>query len=377
MELTHREFGKGIHGTGRQSRSHREVERDELQLRGLSEIAQVQKGASRLRPAHLVLCGLYLVLSGSHLGTELAEASLFWRKWRRIQQGDCERSTVQNPEEFGKGPMARLRERQPCRRGSGRGSRRGSASHSPAANEHHHCCCCFCHRRARAQPLQVGQFTEVGSSNEGEPALPVFGLVVFTLGRSGGNEGISAHISVLFTTVPENDGSVAPPGEGEPPSGSIILEGPDQQPAIAQGKETRDTPVPPPEQKIQDEAVAIWAAMWEGVPEGMGWCTIEEETSPEGGELGGAGQGGAGQGGGDGPGGDAGQSSNAGQGGGAGKEGGAGQGNDASLGGDAGSGGDAGQGGGDADLEGGTGRGNDAGQVGDADLGGNSHGLVG
>ena len=52
---------------------------------------------------------------------------------------------------------------------------------------------------------------EVGSSSEGEPVLPAFGSVMFTLGSSKDNAGISAHISALFTKAPEgNEGGMLP-----------------------------------------------------------------------------------------------------------------------------------------------------------------------
>lgn len=97
--------------------------------------------------------------------------------------------------------MARTRERQPCRRGSGR----GTSSRSPVADEHHHCCCSYYHRRAGALPVSANQFMEVGSSSESEAGLPAFGTVVFTLGSTQSNPGINAHISILFTQAPEKN----------------------------------------------------------------------------------------------------------------------------------------------------------------------------
>ncbi len=80
--------------------------------------------------------------------------------------------------------MARLRNRQPSRRGSGRGSSRGRGR-GGAEREHHHCCCCYCHRRAGVVPLHAEQFVEVSRANIEGPALPAFGSVVFTLGKAG------------------------------------------------------------------------------------------------------------------------------------------------------------------------------------------------
>lgn len=102
--------------------------------------------------------------------------------------------------------MVKLRQRQPCRRGPAR----GSSSRAPAVDEHHHCCCCYCHRRARATPLPISQFLEVGSANEDKSELPSFGSVVFTLPSAESNPGLSAHISVMFTRTLEGNGETAP-----------------------------------------------------------------------------------------------------------------------------------------------------------------------
>lgn len=279
-ERVHRGLATGIHGATSQKRNHCEGEADELQLPDISKKLQLQKREDPLpfQPVFLVLCG-------SNLVSDLSEVSTFGRKWWRVSVGSCGHNSPQDFRELGGGFMARLRERQPFRRGSGRGSRRGSSSRHPAENEHHHCCCCYCYRRARARPLQIGQFTEVGSSSEGEPALPAFGSVVFTLGGSKSIEGINAHLSVLFTAAPEGDDSRTPSGMGDPPTDSIGLESPAPQPSITHGKEIMETPLQPQAQKPQDTAEARWAAMWEGVPEGMGWRTIVEETSPGDGDL--------------------------------------------------------------------------------------------
>lgn len=94
-----------------------------------------------------------------------------------------------------------VRERMPCRRGSGN----GQFPRPPAANLHHHCCCVYCHRRGGANPIPARQILEVGNSVEMAPSLPAFGSVVFSLGSSEGSAGVNAHISVLFTNSPEVD----------------------------------------------------------------------------------------------------------------------------------------------------------------------------
>lgn len=94
-----------------------------------------------------------------------------------------------------------VRERMPCRRGPGH----GESSRPPATDIHHHCCCCYCYRRMGATPIPACQVMEVGSSSGGEPKLPAFGSVIFTLGGSGDNPGINAHISVLFTQIQEEN----------------------------------------------------------------------------------------------------------------------------------------------------------------------------
>lgn len=94
-----------------------------------------------------------------------------------------------------------VRERMPCRRGSGS----GQFPRPPAADLHHHCCCVYCYRRVGANPISANQFMEVGSSVEGQPWLPAFGSAIFTLGSSEAHEGVNAHISVLFTKIPAED----------------------------------------------------------------------------------------------------------------------------------------------------------------------------
>lgn len=144
--------------------------------------------------------------------------------------------------------MVRLRERQPSRRGPGH----GAPSRPLAADVHHHCCCCYCYRRAGAIPIPASQFLEVGSSRGGEPVLPAFGSVIFTLGNSQESAGINAHISVLFTKVPEEN------EDGKQPVLAKILpegnheESPVLQPPIEKGnsgKELQQAPPQPPEQE--------------------------------------------------------------------------------------------------------------------------------
>lgn len=95
--------------------------------------------------------------------------------------------------------MARTRERQPCRRGPGR----GAPSRPPAvAEEHHHCCCSYCFRRFGIPQLQVSQYMDTSIPNEEpprQPMLPAFGTAVFKLGN------LSAHVSILFVRDAEED----------------------------------------------------------------------------------------------------------------------------------------------------------------------------
>lgn len=104
-----------------------------------------------------------------------------------------------------------VRERMPCRRSSGR----GAPSRPPVGDSHHHCCCCFCHRRSGATPIHPGQAVQVGSGESGEPMLPAFGSVIFSLGSSGGHQGIDVHISVLFTHTPEREDEGTPLAVGK------------------------------------------------------------------------------------------------------------------------------------------------------------------
>lgn len=115
------------------------------------------------------------------------------------------------------------------------------------------------------------------------PALPAFGSVVFTLGKTGDSHGVSAHVSVLFTRTPEAEGEGSPP-EGEAPPPDI----PEQEQtllplsieATTSGKAVMDDPSS--SQAVRARDVAKWAAMWKGIPEGLGWCEIVEEKPPEG-----------------------------------------------------------------------------------------------
>lgn len=67
------------------------------------------------------------------------------------------------------------------------------------------------------------------------------------------------------------------------------MESPALHPPISQGKEIMDAPSHPQEQGPRDTTKDRWAAMWEGVTEGLGWCTIVEETGLGDGDLGGDG----------------------------------------------------------------------------------------
>jgi len=109
--------------------------------------------------------------------------------------------------------------------------------------------------------------------------LPAFGSVVFTLGSSKDKAGINAHISVLFTKIPEGNDGGKLPGSAEPPPEGIGEESPVLQPPIeagTSGKEILQAPSHPPEPEPQATAKDPWA-IWEGVPEGQGWRYIVEE----------------------------------------------------------------------------------------------------
>lgn len=211
-----------------------------------------------------------------------------------VALSDQARSTSQATQESCEVYMAKLRERQPCRRGP----QRGSSSRRPAADEHHHCCCCYCHRRARAIPLPAAQFLEVGGAREGGPMLPVFGSVIFTLGGSADNAGLNAHVSVLFTKLPEGteagnqqgtletpqgnsggEASAVPPPLPPGGSGEVVTAVQPSMEASTKGKEPMQGPshamgLAPP--GIDEEK---WRSMWEGVEEGHGWAYIKEDTS--------------------------------------------------------------------------------------------------
>jgi len=175
-----------------------------------------------------------------------------------------------------------MRHRQPSTRGSGRGSNRGRGR-GGAEREHHHCCYCYCYRREGVTPLHAGQITEVGGVSEEGPALPAFGSVVFTLGNSRDPHGICAHVSVLFTQVPEGAGEEAPPGGEDTPHAGLEQANPLPPPPSGEGTSGKASMADPSTSRTTtaiDEERAKWAAMWEGVPEGQGWCTIEEEKPP-------------------------------------------------------------------------------------------------
>ena len=95
--------------------------------------------------------------------------------------------------------MARTRERQPCRRGPGR----GAPSRPPAMAEgQHQCCCCCSLRRAGIPHLQVSQFMDTFDPEEKQPRQPespAFGSAVFKLGN------FNAHVSILFVIDEETD----------------------------------------------------------------------------------------------------------------------------------------------------------------------------
>jgi len=121
---------------------------------------------------------------------------------------------------------------------------------------------------------------EVGSARAGETGLPAFGSVVFTLGSTSENAGISAHISILFTKLPEEaDGAVAPPPL---PPGGEEGEASEAQPGLeagGKGKEPMQVYTPalgPAPPGFTEES---WRARWEGVEEGQGWARVVEDKS--------------------------------------------------------------------------------------------------
>lgn len=187
-----------------------------------------------------------------------------------------------------------VRERMPCRRSSGR----GASSRPPAVDSHHHCCCCYCHRRRGATPIKPGQAVEVGNCDAGEPMLPAFGSVIFSLGSSRGNPGINTHISVLFTNTPEGneEGSPLVRGEdgsergkeklmSEEPSNAAECSGkgkgkcPLGETSSVEGTSEAACPLPPshscgPESPSPQQKPIVARV---GSPEDQWGCTIEEE----------------------------------------------------------------------------------------------------
>lgn len=139
---------------------------------------------------------------------------------------------------------------------------------------------------------------EVGSSSEGEPMFPAFGSVIFTLGSSRDNAGINAHISVLFTKIPEEneegsslvlaeDSTTSGKGKlpmGEPSNAVDSSESgkgkrPMGETSTAAGTSGREHPQPPSQLRGPEQPTPAQnpMAMWEGVPEGQGWSRIVEE----------------------------------------------------------------------------------------------------
>lgn len=90
-------------------------------------------------------------------------------------------------------------------------------------------------------------------ASEGEPALPAFGSVVFTLGKSLDNPGINAHVSVLFTQAPEGIEGETPPGMEDPPpegSGKACPLPPPSCGEGTSGKEIMADPSIPPDEEV-------------------------------------------------------------------------------------------------------------------------------
>lgn len=116
--------------------------------------------------------------------------------------------------------------------------------------------------------------------NEGEKGLPAFGSVIFTLGSLEENVGINAHISILFTKLPEEEEvPVAPPPL---PQSEEDRDATAAHPMLAvddKGKEPLHHPSPylgPAPLGFTEES---WKALWEGVEEGHGWAHIVEDKS--------------------------------------------------------------------------------------------------
>jgi hypothetical protein len=143
---------------------------------------------------------------------------------------------------------------------------------------------------------------EVGSASAGETGLPAFGSVIFSLGSTPENAGISAHISILFTKLPEEaDGAVAPPPlppGGEEGEASEAQTGPTAPPPLPPGGEEGEASEaqPGPEaggkgkEPMQVYTPSLgpaplgfteesWRARWEGVEEGQGWARVVEDKS--------------------------------------------------------------------------------------------------
>lgn len=161
--------------------------------------------------------------------------------------------------------MARTRERQPCRRGRGR----GAPGRPPAAAEaHHHCCCQYCFRRAGIPHLQAFSFLDSDAPPEQLPrplVLPAYGSAIFRLGN------LNVHISILFIrrAEEEHDNSRVPTSANmENMAGEQLGE--------AKGKE-------PIQAKAQDASTSKAGEDSEEELVGWGYPIVEmepEETEP-------------------------------------------------------------------------------------------------
>ena len=187
-----------------------------------------------------------------------------------------------------------VRERMPCRRG--RGARRARAARGPAAALHHHCCCVYCHRRAGAPQVQPSQYVEAGGSSNGEQSLPAFGSVIFSLRNPRENLGINAHISVLFTRIPdENEAGLPRPPAMEHPldteqrihparEGNLPLAMEEECRLVDKGKRPLGEASSSREAELREKEPELPAFM-DGLPEGHGWAWIREakpgEDEPE------------------------------------------------------------------------------------------------
>lgn len=109
--------------------------------------------------------------------------------------------------------------------------------------------------------------------------LPAFGSVTFTLGSSKDNAGINAHISVLFTKIPEENEDELPLVPAEDRSESIKGKRPMGEPSNTEDKSELEPQQAPFQAREQERPAPTQEpmAMGDGIPVGQGWCRILEE----------------------------------------------------------------------------------------------------